>query len=149
MLKQCFVAIHDSRKDPTQRWFSVRFFGHASEIHVLVSICTSNWKSVQSFRCYLLTYTAIAIHMQLITIPTHALRNTIIRYALVFTLETIPTHGLSWLHWRWGLGTTWRSRSASWKGHKQRIRKQIHNWIINEKASRKKSRNAMTSSWLK
>ena len=54
-----------------------------------------------------LTNTTVAIHMQLVAIMTHALRDSIVWYTLVVTLEPSPTPIVSFqlCSWRWGLGT--------------------------------------------
>ena len=61
-----------------------------------------------------LTNTTKAIHVQLIAVIARALWLATVLYTLVFTLEPIPTPGLSRLRLS-GLGTRWWSRRPSWK----------------------------------
>lgn len=61
-----------------------------------------------------LTNTTKAIHVQLIAVIARALRFATVLYTLVFTLEPIPTPGLSRLRLS-SLGTSWWSRRPSWK----------------------------------
>ena len=61
-----------------------------------------------------LTNTSKAIHVQLIAVIARALRFATVLYTLVFTLESIPTPGLSRLRLS-SLGTSWWSRRPSWK----------------------------------
>lgn len=61
-----------------------------------------------------LTNTTKAIDVQLIAVIARALRLATVLYTLVFTLEPIPTPGLSRLRLS-SLGTNWWSRRPSWK----------------------------------
>ena len=61
-----------------------------------------------------LTNTTKAIHVQLIAVIARALWLATVLYTLVFTLEPIPTPGLSRLRLS-GLGTRWWSRRPGWK----------------------------------